>query len=337
MQRSQARLPTKRRPMNELKQHTRTTIHATMRLTAWLLLLLAGVYAISGVYSVEPGEIAVHTRFGEILDNNVMPGIHVGLPQPFDQVFKVPVKRMRTIRIDDFADQTQAQEKENEFSQLTGITTYCLTGDNNIVTIACVIQYSIQDAAQYLFSSKSPEEMLSRLARNAVIHCLSNMPVDAILTTAKTDIAELVKTWINRRLGALDCGLKVQFLELKSVAPPRLVQENFRDVVKAEIDRKKMLNDSEGFRSQRLSAAKAEAVQIYQEGIAYKNDVIAKANGLTSRFLKKLSEFERNPKLVRQKEYFDFFQALGKKWPKKIIMTTKNGKAPVRLRLSWPK
>lgn len=319
--------------MSDLSRHISNSLNSTMVLVYWLVGMGLIIYSFSGVYSVSPEDIAVHTRFGQVIDGKVLPGIHFGLPYPFDKIYRVPVKRMKTIRVDDFAGK-ESEVETNEFFLLTGISTYCITGDNNIVTISCIGQYTVEDASQYLFQTVSAESILREVTKNGIIHCLSGMPVDAILTTGKKDIAEFVKSWVNRKLA--DCGLKVQFLELKSVSPPALVQENFQDVIKAGIDRKKMLNDAEGYQNQRLSLAAAEAEQLIQEGMAYKTEKVAKANGAAERFLKKLSEFEKNPQLVYQKEFFDFFQVLGRRWPNNIILNTVNGKPPVNLRLAWP-
>ena len=237
------------------------------------------------------------------------------------------------MRVDGFSGERADGEDYHEFTILTGIPTYCLTGDNNIVTITCVGQFTIQGAGQYLFSTTSPEEILRKVTGNALIHCLAAMSVDTILTTGKKDIADFVKSWVNRRLGELECGIQVQFLELKLVAPPALVQSNFQDVIKAAIDKKKMVNDAESYENQRLAAVAAEAESLVQGGLAYKAEAIAKSNGLSERFLKRLSEYDKNPQFVRQKDYFDFFKILGSKEPKKIIMNATKGTAPVNLRL----
>lgn len=329
--------------MTELRTHLLDAAQATAKLTLGLLLAAVVVYAVSGVYSVEPGEIAVHTRFGAILDHAVQPGIHIGLPTPLDEVFKVPVKRMESVRVDDFADsqaqvQTQTQTaKAHSFSVLTGIPTYCLTGDNNIVTISCVGQYTIHGAARFLFATTDPKGLLQRVIANALLHCLAGKSVDSILTSGKMEIAEFVKAWVNRRLADFDCGLQIQFLELKHVDPPILVQAHFQDVIKAGIDRKKMISDAEGYQNQRISVANAEAERTMQEAMAYRTDMIARAVGESERFLKRLSEFNKNPRLVRQKEYFDVITTLGRRYPNKIILgRDRRGNMPVSLRLAWP-
>ena len=322
--------------MTDLARHIDAMLGATAVLVRRLLLIALVVYGFSGTYSVEPGEIAVHLRCGRVIDDAVPPGIHLGLPAPFDEVVNVPVKRMKSVRIDDFAEPRQTGQPAR-FTVLTGIPTCCLTGDNNIVTISCVGQYTIQSAERFLYGTTGPEEIFRRVTGNALIHCLAGMPVDAILTTGKAHISEVVRARVNQQLDRFGCGLRLQFLELKSVSPPELVQENFRDVIKADIDRKKMINEAESYRNQRLSGANAEAERTVQEAMAYRTDIVARASGETKRFLGRLSEYEKNPAFVRQQEFFDFYTVLGSKYPRKIILSTRQGRAPARLRLSWPR
>lgn len=322
--------------MNEISNHISATIKATFKLLLWMLLLGVVIYGMSGTYSVEPGEIAVHTRFGRIIDGNAMPGIHFGLPSPFDEIHKVSVKVMKTAKINDFFPDSTLGLFPATFTVLTDIPVYCITGDNNIVTLGFAIQYNVIDASQYLFKTNDPDLILREIAKSVIIHCLSRMPVDTILTSGKKDIADYIKLRLNQKLSKLETGLQAQFIELKSVSPPQKVKKDFEEVINAGMDKKKAIDNAESYRNQKMSAASAESEKLLQQAMSYRYKQETKSKGEASRFLNRLSEYEKNPELVRKKQFMDFIKAMGQNWPNKIIVDTSQGKPPVKLRLAWP-
>jgi membrane protease subunit HflK len=53
-----------------------------------ILLSVAVLWLLSGVYIVGASQQAVVTRFGAVVEPRVMPGIHIALPWPIDRVTK---------------------------------------------------------------------------------------------------------------------------------------------------------------------------------------------------------------------------------------------------------
>lgn len=323
--------------MTEVSTHLTRTIASTLKLMFWLLLAGFLLYLSSGIFSVEPGQIGVHTRFGSVIVPKELPGIHLGLPYPFDKVYLVPIKRMKTAIINDFSPDTTMGLFPATFTVLTDIPVYCITGDDNIVTLSCSIQYNIVNASQYLFKTINPEAILREMAKSAIIHCIAGMKVDTVLTTGKKDIADFIKAKLNHKLSMLETGLQAQFVELKSVTPPEKVKKDFEEVIKARMDKKKSVDNAESYRNQKLSSANAEAEKLIQKSLAYQYNQVTKSKGEADRFLNRLSEYEKNPALIRKKQFLDFLQSMGQNWPNKIIVDTSSGHDPVRLRIAWPK
>src|SRR5580704_4971799 len=57
------------------------------------------VWTVSGVYVVQPNERAVVWRFGRILPETSMPGIHFGLPYGLDRVSRVKMFEQKQVGI----------------------------------------------------------------------------------------------------------------------------------------------------------------------------------------------------------------------------------------------
>jgi len=117
----------------------------------WILVCLIFLYLFSGIYSISSNEIGVLQQFGKVIDDKVQPGIHYALPWPIDRVTKVPIRIVKRILIDDFYSELGLESIARAFSGMTELGSYCVTGDNNLVNIICVIQFNITNPFDYLF------------------------------------------------------------------------------------------------------------------------------------------------------------------------------------------
>jgi membrane protease subunit HflK len=319
----------------ELQSAMKRTLIFFLCITSVLLAL----YFMSGTYSVANNEVAIHQRFGKIINPNVRPGIHYALPWPFDRVNKVPT-RVERIHIQDFSQAFSFGEGGLSFTSLTGLGTYAITGDNNLVNLECVIQYEVVDPVAYLFNTgnnveeagQSAKLFLREMACTAVLHCLAALDVDETLTGWDL-IVTLVKNNLQQRLIDLDCGLAVTFVEIKELRPPTRVQEYFDDVINAKIDKKKAINDAESYANEEIPAARGRAERLLTDGKGYFNEVVQSAEGETDRFLRQYSEYEKNPKLVRYRLYMEAVQEVLAKVERSYIVDISDGKTPAVIKL----
>jgi len=319
----------------EIGATLRETVSTLLSFSRWILALLFLLYLFSGVYSIAPSEVGLLQRFGKVMGGQIQPGIHYALPWPIDRVTKVPVKTVSRIMIDDFFSAARADSTARLFFNVTGLASYCISGDNNLVNIQCVIQYNITNPSSFLFKAKDPIIMLRSMACNAIIHCLAKLPVDQILTRGKQEIANNVKFALQKRLDELDAGLSISFIELSDIKPPDHVQRFFSDVVKAKIDRAKMVNEAQSYRNERIPAAQANASKSLQESEAYKREVVLRAEGDTERFLQILERAQRKGDSAREMIYVETMKEIMKNVEKKhILVPEKDGTPPARLRLN---
>ncbi len=316
----------------------RETFGRLVVFSRWILVALTVLYVLSGIYSISSNQIGVLERFGKVIDARVPSGIHYAFPWPVDRVDRVPVRIVNSIVVEDFYSSRDAQSASRAFFNLTGLASYCISGDNNLVNVLCVIQYTITDPLHYLFRVTDPETMLRNMACNTLIHCLASMPVDEILTRGKQTIANYVKVELQRRLDEAKTGLSVSFVDLRDIKPPDRVQRFFSDVVKAQIDREKMVNDAESYRNEQMPAAKAKAARVVEEAEAYKAEVLLKAEGEADRFQRILARAREKGDSARWMIYAEAMKKVMKSVGKKrLVVTGEDGKSPVRLKLLAPR
>jgi membrane protease subunit HflK len=312
----------------ETTTEIRHSARRTARFAAWIAAALVVLELASGLYVIEPSQVGVVLRFGRVVDQSVPPGIHYALPWPIDRVRRVPVRTVMRLEVDDFRE---TSELAMTFGALTGLSAYLLTGDNNIVTLSCVLQYSVRDPAAYLFSLADSRPALRSLACSTLLHAVAARPVDEILTTAKASIQLEVKRELQARLDALSSGLDITFVELKEVRPPGRVQQNFDDVINARIDREKLVHNALSDQNERIPRAKGEADRRIRDAEAYSRRIVARAEGDAGRFLSRLVEHRKDPALNRRRLYLELMDELAPAIDRIVVVGRRDGRPVARI------
>ena len=308
-----------------IRHHLKDTTRALIRYFVFVILTgLTAVYLLSGFYKISESELGVVQRFGKVIDEKVEPGGHYKLPWPIDIITKVPVKTTHTLEIKDFSLGI-VDDRVNEFRKATGLSTYCITGDNNIVFIDFLIRYNIVDPVKYLFNIKSNEDYLKQIACSAAIKSLAAKTVDDILTVGKKSVEIYLKREIQQNLDQLESGLGISAIEIKEVSPHKGVRTYFERVINAQIQKRELINNAESYRNENLPKTKGMAMQIEEEAWAYQTEVVSRAQGEVNRFIKQLNEYSKAKSITKQRMYLDFIQ---NNFPtlKKIILVDNSGR-----------
>ncbi len=189
-------------------------------------------------------------------------------------------------------------------------TPYCITGDNNIVSCTLTLKYTISDPVSYLFKNRQSQAFVHRAAASCVVHQLAQLNVDDVLTTGKKAIEFQLKQAINKKIEALKTGITISFLEIEEISPPSKVQDAFNKLINAKVQKKKMINQAQGYRNRTFPEARMLADKIIQEATAYKKEKMLHAEGEAASFLDRLAGYQTNPVVNRRKIYLDFIKTL---------------------------
>lgn len=311
-------------------------LSASGRFVGWLVGAGVVVYALSGIYSVKPAEVAVHQRLGRVLDARVPSGIHYALPWPVDRVDKVPIRAVHRLVIDDFQAGDEPNTAAGLFRMMTQLDPFCVTGDNNIVNVGCAVQYMISDPGAFLFRPATPQPLLRAIACNSMIRCLACMKVDHALTMGNQQIKDFIHTEMNRQLTDLGVGLAVVVVDLQPVRPPRAVQSYFDDVVNAKIDMRKMRNQAEADRNERVSRSRVEATRLLEDARGAEATTIARARGEASRFTKRLSEYVKAPQVTRRRLWLESIRDVLAKAQRKYVIDAGRDGPVAHMRIVTP-
>jgi len=255
-------------------------------------LLLAGLWAASGVYVVDAGEQAVIRQFGRFHEARGS-GLHYHMPSPIETRTIVNVEAQRRMEI------PQNQEGENSTDRLM------ITGDRNIVDISFVVLWRVSSARDFVFNVDDPEEAVRTVAESAMREVVGQRALQDVITTDRAAVEGAVETLLQNILNSYESGVLVQSVQLQSAVAPQSVIAAFDDVVRAGQDRQTSINQAIQYRNERVPRARGEAAQEVERANAYRQQVVREANGEAARFTSIYEQYRRAPRVTRERLYLE--------------------------------
>ncbi len=253
----------------------------------------------SGFFIVQEGQQAVVTSFGKY-SKTVEAGFQWRLPYPFQADEIVSVTQLRQVEVG-----------RNSVVQATGLRdSSMLTQDENIVDIRFTVQYTLKDARDYLYENRNPDEAVVLAAESAVREIVGKSKMDSVLYEQRDAIAvDLVKS-IQAQLDRLKAGIQIKNVNVQNVAPPEQVQAAFDDAFKAGADRERLKNEGQAYANDVIPKAQGTSARLLEEAEGYKSRVVAQAEGDAQRFKSVLSEYQKAPGVTRDRLYTDTMQQI---------------------------
>jgi len=252
-------------------------------------LVLSAAYLLSGLAIVQPDEVGVVRRFGAVLRDPWEPGLHWGLPWGIDRVDRIKPNQARTLSV----GATSRQDAPLLGAPDPTIDDF-LTGDLNLVTAECLVQYRARDPVAYLFRARDVESSLGALARWALVRALAERGIDELLTTARAEAAAALVRSIQTLADRQDLGVSILAVRLGRLAPPVAVAPAFADAARARSDRRQAVTRALEYRDQTQSLARGEAREIADAAAGRIDRIVQPARGEAERFSKVLAEAQRS-------------------------------------------
>ncbi|MCH9829913.1 MAG: FtsH protease activity modulator HflK [Pseudomonadota bacterium] len=263
-----------------------------------LLLAIVALWGASGFYMVNEREQAVVLRFGAY-SRTEGPGLRWHVPWPFEREEKVNV--------------TEVRESTDRSSMLTE--------DENIVELELKVQYRVTSAENYLFSVKDPDATLRQATRSAVRQIVGRNTFDFVVIEGRQAVADRARTLLQDILDGYETGLIVMQVNMIDARAPAQVQDAFLDAIKAREDQQRFKNEAESYSNERLPQARGTAARQVSQATGYRDSVVAEAEGDVARFTQLLTEYEKAPKVTRQRMYLDALEDVMSRTGKVLIDT----------------
>jgi membrane protease subunit HflK len=268
---------------------------APIALALWLL---------SGIFIVGPDERGVVLRFGKVVrEADSGPGYH--LPWPVEEVLKPSVTQ---IRKEEFGFRTVSLGPPARYMDQDD-EALMVTGDENIVKLQFIVQYRVKQTANgatdFLFNVRDPKQSVRDAAEAAMREIIGRNKIDDALTEGKDRIQNDAQVLMQEILDDYGAGLEVAAVKLQDVDPPDQVADAFKDVISAQQDRERLINESRGYANDVVPKARGQAAQLLNEAEAYAQAKVREAEGAASRFVALQSEYAKAVEVTRTRLYLE--------------------------------
>ena len=283
--------------------------------------IVALIWVGSGFYIVDASQRGVVLRFGKKVEITE-PGPRWHLPFPVETVEIVNLSQVRTVEVG-YRDNVKNKILKESLM---------LTDDENIIDIQFAVQYFLSDPAAYLFNNRMPDENVRQAAETAIREVVGKNKMDYVLYEGREQVAAAATKLMQEILDRYKSGIMVSKLTMQNAQPPEQVQAAFDDAVKAGQDRERQKNEGQAYANDVIPRAQGTAARLIQEAEGYKQSVIANAEGDASRFKQILVEYEKAPGVTRERMYLDMMQqVMGN--ISKVMVDQKNGNSLLYLPL----
>lgn len=129
--------------------------------------------------------------------------------------------------------------------------------------------------------------------------------IDDALTEGKDRIQNDAQALLQVLLDKYDAGIEVVTLKLQDVDPPDQVADAFKDVISAQQDRERLINESHGYANDVVPKARGQAAQLLNEADAYAQAKVNEAEGAAARFTALQQEYAKSTGVTRTRLWLE--------------------------------
>jgi membrane protease subunit HflK len=268
----------------------------------YLVLVALALWGMTGFYQIDAAERAVITRFGKYVATT-QPGLRWHLPWPIERKLVINVSEFRS-----FEDRTSM-----------------LTQDEALVGINLAVQYRRAEPVQFAFNVRDPEGTLQEVSESAIREIVGQSKLEFVLEEGRQEISARTKDLIQRTIASYNTGIEVISVNLQDVEVPEQVAPAQKDAIKAREDRDRANLAAQTYANDILPKARGRAVSQVEAARAYRDRVVAEADGRSTRFAALAEEYRRAPEVTRQRLYLETMEEVLGSVPKVIVDTEGTG------------
>ena len=267
-----------------------------------ILVILAIVWAASGLYRVLPDEQGVVLRFGKFV-KTTQPGLNYHFPYPIETALTPKVTKVNRMDIG-FRSGADTGFSSGGVADVPE-ESLMLTGDENIVNIDFSVFWVIKDAGNFLFKIQDPATTVKAAAETAMREVVAKSKLQSILTEGRSKIENETQDIAQGLLDEYESGIQITQVQTQKADPPDQVIDAFRDVQAARADMERAKNEAQAYANDVIPRARGEAAKILQEAEAYKKQVVAIAEGEASRFVSIYNEYALAKEVTQERMYLE--------------------------------
>ncbi|MEM7622294.1 MAG: SPFH domain-containing protein [Planctomycetota bacterium] len=252
--------------LDPANQSLAEALRITFRLVQLAMVVLVGLFLLSGFQSVKESERGIKLLFGAVRSERtgLEPGFHFAFPFPIGELVKLEVANERLFVDRKFwPDEPRAGEAGSAAETLRSRRSLdpvesgsSITADLNIAHTQWQASFRITDVTSYAENVLPAErlDLVAKAVERGVVLALAETTIDELLQpTDPRAVLREARSGAQAVLDAAGAGIEIDTIELSEKAPPAFVKSNFDAVFSARSDAQKARSDAESERSRVLS------------------------------------------------------------------------------------
>jgi membrane protease subunit HflK len=279
-----------------------------------LMVGLVAVFIVSGIFTVNPNQVAMVLRFGKPVglgsEQLLKPGLHWAFPRPIDEIVKIPVGQSHTVvsTAGWFAtnpgDEAAGIKPPDLPSLQPGVQGYTVTGDGNIIHARATLKYRLEPnaAADYAFKYSDVTGVITNILNNALFYASARFTADGAIFTDRIRFQDLVAQRVNQLLLERQMGLilPADSLQVETSAPINVLPA-FDDVTKAFQEAGQRKSEAEGYARSAINTALGQAQVVRADAITRSNQLVRTVAADADSFTSQLPFYLKNPQLYMER------------------------------------
>ncbi len=280
--------------------------------TGLLLVVVAIVWFLSGLFIVNPAEEAVVLRFGQYTDV-LQPGLH-WIARFIETKYLVDVQKIYSFSLQgDFL--TKSSEQGDLPNQYVQVSTKKASSDSsdkskNLVNVELNVQYRISNPRAYLFNVVNADSTIKQVASGALSDVVGQMKLDEVLTTGRELLSSGVLERTKQVLANYNTGLEVSSVTLRKVQAPDQVRAAFSDVNRADQDKATYVQQAQAYASKVVPLAQGVAARILADASAYQQQVVLNSQAQIAKYQALSKVYDTSPVVTGERMYLESIQRI---------------------------
>jgi membrane protease subunit HflK len=278
-------------------KNMKTTIPIVVVLIFGIILLF------SSFYSVNKDEQAVITRFGKF-SRLADPGLNMMIPLGVERRYKIPVKKVLK---QEFGFITTKAGVKSEFyrgpEQMKEAR--MLSADLKVIQVEWIVQYKINDPKAYLFNVNKPGNTLRDFSIIAMNQVAGDYLFDEIITIAKSEIVFQMQELLEQMIDEVNMGVDISTVQLINVTPPSEVEAAYNEVLQAQQEKDKIMNEAKTEFNKRVIPVEGEAERLVAGANGYLAERTQIAQGDANYFNQLYREYIKAPDVTKKRIYLE--------------------------------
>src|SRR3954453_8957929 len=194
-----------------------------------------------------------------------------------------------------------------------------ITEDNLVVQMDTVIYFTVTDPRSVTYEVANPLSAIEQLTVTTLRNVIGGMTLEHTLTS-RDNVNSTLRVVLDEATGKW--GIRVNRVELKSVEPPRTVQEAMEKQMRAERDRRAAILNAEGVKQSQILTAEGEKQAAVLTAEGARTAAILRAEGEASAIdtvFRAIHEGDADQKLLSY-QYLQMLPQLAKGEANKIFV-----------------